>query len=626
MHAVPGQFQRSSGSVRAMGNPRSAAPVLPGSDSVNAAMVALGTWPHAHAGGPESRVGSRSVLWLQSTIGNAAVRDLMAQRQTTVARAKRRRRRAAGKAPGLGLGQRDLGDVGLFIDWFPTSYGRVNSARTMPAKPAFGSSTITRLEASLRAALEQVFTGRDGSPDAFWAAWPSVRRGLFEVADWGAGHGVDKGMVATYRMAVRALEARFVRWWAQRRAESRADAMDVGNPDAAYEAAVAAALPRYARRVLELIEAQIQADAKERGAKRELQRGGLDVASETIGQKGEGSSVPANGSTSRGATGGAAAVDSVRSAYAFYTLLAEGGEMHEQLARLKAAKLLPQTATSLQMVQTVITSTATVLEFKTRLVMAAGAKAGERWAAVAGSFKSIEQAKQFESFSKAFGVLAGAAGVVASSISLIHAIRSGKSRDIAEASIGLASSGATLAMAIGGAGAAITTGVGGVFFMFGAIVSMTFDLAEILGQLDRDSRARGALRMVEDARAAAHVGRLMAAAWDEAQQRKVSALDAGPDSAAATAVAELEALAYRYAREMVPLMRRVLVHLQHWADDSDLRIRRATRAIRKLDFRVEIDSIWEFTDLCKVAFRAVDAVTRIVIKDAGGLPPTGPQF
>jgi len=157
---------------------------------------------------------------------------------------------------------------------------------------------------------------------------------------------VDATELRAYRDGVDSLEGHLVRWWARERAEDRAATTDVGTPEGAYEEAVAKELPRFARQVLELIATDVKAEAKGRTKFRKNTTRAGKAASGEMKDLAAGPKPklrlnpepedPDSGAQPRPASHPVAntakvGVDSAMAAYQFYTIVAEGGELHEQM-------------------------------------------------------------------------------------------------------------------------------------------------------------------------------------------------------------------------------------------------------------------------------------------------------
>jgi hypothetical protein len=404
---------------------------------------------------------------------------------------------------------------------------------------------------------------------------------------------------------VAGIEHRFVRWYSRQVVDAGAELADVGDPGAAYEEQLAKQFAATAA----ALSAALDQSAADRAKILGQAKTGVKIAGEVAG-----------GGTGKGA---AAAKLSTELLALGLDAVAKGGTLKEQIDGLAKAGLLKQAATAIDVTAFVVDATHAVTTLLARTYV--GIDEGKVLEMLAGQLDSAA-VKQFKTAAQVVGYATAILGIASGTLKLVSAIRAGDERGIVEASGGLAAGLAGLAGTIAGAGAVASAAVGGVISMWTWAIIAMGELGATLRALELEAKANRVVRMVEDAATAAATGRRMAAAWDEAQLRKLAAMER-PDSVDAKAVAVLEATAQlEISERLLPQISTVLSRLGHFAEDPDVTppLRAAVAgdlATIAVNFnRVEGLHPYAFTELCRTVFADVDAVTREIATKAGHLP------
>jgi hypothetical protein len=552
-----------------------------------------------------------SLRMLQRLAGNRAVTDAIGRHGTAAVV-----QREAGPEPaGVPAGPfraEDTGDVAAFVVAVTDAYAPCPVSR-IPEPVGNANPHLGALERRLVDTWTLV-RQETGAAQEFSGHWDRLRPDLDAVGAWAAANGFDAKHIAAYRQGVTAIENRFLRWYSRQVIDSRADLADVGDPEAAYEQQLAEQFAAAAKLNL----AVLDTSAKNRATLLGTARSGVKVADEI-----------AKGNVG---TGGASTKLGTEAIALALNIVAKGGTFREQLNGLQQAGLLKQGATAMDLTAFVVETTATVLDFAGRAILAAGAKPGERLLTLSGMLPDSAALKQLKSMSQALGYVTAVVGIASNTLKLIDAIDTHgvDSREFVEATGGLTGSVATLGLIATGASAAATAAVGGIITMWTAGIVAMGELGALLRHFDLQAKAESVRRMVDDAAVAAATGRRMATAWDEAQLRKLTAVDR-PDSTDAKAVAVLEASAHLEIRErLLPQMNKVLADLNRFADDKDVD-EPARQAVTQhlgsiaVGFgRMDSPHPYELTALCRTVFTDVDMVTRAIAKKVGHLPVRNP--
>jgi hypothetical protein len=396
-----------------------------------------------------------------------------------------------------------------------------------------------------------------------------------------------------------------VRWYSRQVVDASAELADVGDPEAAYEEQLAKQFAATAAALTGALDSSAADRAKLLGQA----KSGVKIAGEVAG-----------GGTGKGA---AAAKVTTELLALGLDAVAKGGTLKEQIDGLAKAGLVKQAATAIDVTAFVVDATHAVTTLLARTYV--GIDEGKVLQTLAGQLDSAA-VKQFKTAAQVVGYATAILGIASGTLKLVSAIQAGDERGIVEASGGLAAGLAGLAGTIAGAGAIASTAIGGIISMWTWAIIAMGELGATLRALELEAKANRAVRMVEAAATAAATGRRMAAAWDEAQLRKVAALER-PDSVDARAVDVLEATARLEIRErLLPQMNAVLSRLGDFADDPAVGPKlRAALTEHLGSIAVNFNQAeglhpYAFSDLCRTVFADVDAVTRDIATQAGHLP------
>jgi hypothetical protein len=459
------------------------------------------------------------------------------------------------------------------------------------------------------------------TPDAteqFSAHWDRLRPDLDAVGAWAAGHGFANELIAQYRSGVQRIEDVFLLRHSEHLIDSRLHLADVGNPEAAYEQAIAEQVAVAAKEVLAVVEksesllATVGTAAKTGGNVIKYGEAGREIA------RGSEAGVRATTAPPPG-VGAATATLSIGAVKRILGTLAKAGSLKEKIDGLDKANDLKKAATAVSGVEFLVDSLHAATIFAGKAALAAGAKEGEKLLTLAGKIES-EGLKQLDSAAKIFGVVTSILGIASSTLTLIDAIKSGNEQGIAHGSLDLAGSVASLGLSFAGGGAVPGVIVGGYVVMWKVMFDIMGELGAVLRQAELDAKKTRAIAMVGNAARAAGAGRRMITAWEEAQLRKAN----GPQSTEAAVAEVLEASADQEMTELDKQMNQVLKDLGGFRDDEDVDVK-----VRQ-DLAEHLGTIainfsrgsgphhpHEVTELCRTVFADVNAVVAAILEKAG---------